>query len=63
MQKSHKLITKLILGVKRTGAERVVGTFELVARSKIFALCCYAFEIVRVVLEAMPRLVCVGETS
>jgi hypothetical protein len=37
---------------ERTGAKRVVGTPELLARCKIFAFSCDAFEVICVVLEA-----------
>jgi hypothetical protein len=36
----------------RTGAERVVGTLELLAWCKVFAFRCNTLEVIRVVLEA-----------
>jgi hypothetical protein len=40
-------------GEELTGAERVVGPLELLTRSKVLALGSDAFEIIRVVLEAV----------
>ena len=47
--------------LRHTRAERVVGTLELLARRKIVALSRDAFEVVCVVLEAVPGLIRVGE--
>lgn len=44
-------------------AERVVSALELLARRELLALGSNALEVVGVVLEAMPRLVRVGEAG
>jgi hypothetical protein len=43
--------------------KRAISKLELVARSKLFALCSYAFEVVYVVLPAVSSLVLVWESS
>lgn len=45
------------------GAKRVVGTLELLAGRKIVTLGGDAFEVVGIVLEAMTRLVGIGEAG
>ena len=46
-----------------TRAERVVGTLELLAWRKILTLRSDALEVIRVVLEAVPGLISVGESG